>query len=194
MTLRPLTPIPIVLWSALAAALLWSSTQLDDMTGCVAVVTIAHLLLWLGLRGDAAQPASRGGRIALATGGALPGAALLLTAIPWLAPDGGMEALGTVVMMLIFGVPLGVAVLAWVLHRVADGPRPRALVRILVVVASTTAVAWVLALTWRAVRADPGDDTITVLVFPGLATWWLMLAIAESFVRPGVPSAISSRA
>jgi hypothetical protein len=183
--MRPLTPIPIVVWSAVGAALLWSSERLDDMAGCTIVVTIAHLLLWLGLRGDLAQPASRGGRVELAIGGALPGAALLLAAIPWFAPAGGMEALGTVLMMLIFGVPLGVAALAVVMHRLTRDARCVALRRIVVIVAAATALAWVLALVWGTTRADPGDDTTTVLVFPALATWWLLLASAELLVGIG---------
>jgi hypothetical protein len=93
-----------------------------------------------------------------------------------------MEALGTVVMMLIFGVPLGVAVIAVVIHRMTRATREAALRRIVVIVAGTTALAWALALIWGTTRADPGDDTTTVLVFPALATWWLLLAAVELLV------------
>jgi hypothetical protein len=187
-TLRPLTPVPIVLWSALAAALLWSSEQLDDVAGCASAVVISHLLLWLGMRGDPAQPASRGGRVALAVGGAIPAAACLLTLIPWLARGDGMASLGMVVMMMIFGVPLGVAALAVLIHRTSDGPRHAVLRRILALVTGTTALAWALALAWRSTRADASGDTTTVLVFPALATWWLLLVLAEALApRPPQP-------
>ncbi|HET6585382.1 MAG TPA: hypothetical protein VFG69_18115 [Nannocystaceae bacterium] len=176
---RVLTPLPIVVSSAVAAAVMAMSDRLDDMTGGVAVVAISHVLMWIGLRGDPAQPAGRAERVALAIGGAAPTAACLLALTPWLARGDGMESLGTVVMMMVFGVPLGVAAFAALILRASRLPRVDALAQTLAVVGGTIAIAWILASVWAGTRARGSDKALELLVFPGLATWWLVLPLAE---------------
>jgi hypothetical protein len=176
---RFLSPLPIAAWSAVGAAVMWSSELLDDMTGGAAVIAISHALLWVALRGDPSQPAERGQRVALAIGGAAPTAACLLALTPWLARGDGMQSLGTVVMMMVFGVPFGVALFAAVIYRASRHRRDDALARTLAIVGGSIAVAWVLALAWARTRAPGTDKAIELLVFPGLATWWIVLPLAD---------------
>jgi hypothetical protein len=178
---RLLSPLPIATWSAAAAAVMWSSERLDDMTGGAVVIAMSHGLMWLALRGEPSQPATRGQRVALAIGGAAPTAACLLALTPWLARGDGMESLGTVVMMMLFGVPFGVAVFALLIHRASRHARVVALAYTLAIVGGSIAVAWVLALAWAGTRAPGSDKAMELLVFPGLATWWLVLPLAELF-------------
>lgn len=177
--MRCLAPLPIATSALVAAGVMWSSERLDDMTGGAAVVAISQALMGLGLRGDPSQPAVGGERVAFAIGGAAPTAACLLALTPWLARGDGMESLGTVVMMMLFGVPLGVAAFALVIHRVSRRARIDALARTLAIVGGSIAIAWVLASTWAATRASGTDKAIELLVFPGLATWWLVLPVAD---------------
>lgn len=179
--MRSLAPLPIATSAVVAAGVMWSSELLDDMTGGAAVIAISQALLWLGLRGDPWQPADRGQRVALAIGGAAPTAACLLALTPWLARGDGMESLGTVVMMMLFGVPLGVAAFALAIHRVSRHARVDALARTLAIVGGSIAVAWVLASTWAGTRASGTEKAMELLVFPGLATWWLVLPLADWF-------------
>ncbi|HWB79372.1 MAG TPA: hypothetical protein VG755_30630 [Nannocystaceae bacterium] len=164
-----LEPVLILAWSTVAFAVLWSSARYDDFAGWAVVVALTHLLLWIGLRGAAPR---RGQRIAIAIAGAVPTAAWVVALTPWVVRPGGLESLGTAVMMVIFGIPLGVIAAALTLYRITRASSRSALGRTLALVAATTAVAWVLALAWT---RDGGEKALELLVFPGLATWWLLL-------------------
>jgi len=180
--MRPLSPLPIALASAALAGLLWSFDALDDLVGGAAVVWVSQMLAWLGIRGPAGTAAAPGPRAALAIGGAIPTAACALTLVPWLAGGGGMEALGAVVGMIVFGVPLCTAIAALAIWKLSDRPRAAALTRTVTITASTTGLAWLLALAWIA-GGGGRIDAATLLAFPGLATWWLVLPLAELLGR-----------
>ena len=143
---RPLAPLPIALWSAAAAAILWSSDLLDDFVGAAVIVALALVLVWIGMRGDADDVPTPGQRVALAIGGALPSGACWLALTPWVARGDGMASLGVVVMMLMFGVPLGIAAVAVGLYLGTQRPRIAALARVLAISAGFVVVAWALAL------------------------------------------------
>lgn len=179
--MRPpwLEPVLIVAWSTIAFAIAWSTERYDDFAGWAAVIAVTHLLLWIGLRGE--QP-SRGQRIAIAIAGAVPSAAWIVALTPWVVRPGGLESLGTVVMMMIFGIPLAVLVAAIAIYRLAHAARRIALRRTLAVVAATTLVAWALALAWA---REGSAQALELLVFPALATWWLILPALRLTVRAG---------
>jgi hypothetical protein len=162
-----LEPVLVIAWSAIAFAVLWSSERYDDFAGWAIVVAITHLFLWIGLRGE-----GRGHRVAIAIAGAVPTAAWVVALTPWVVRPGGLESLGTAVMMVIFGIPLGVLAAAVLLYRLGHAPRRIALRRTLAVVAVTTLLAWGLALAWT---RDGGEKALELLVFPALSTWWLLL-------------------
>lgn len=179
--MRPpwLEPVAIVAWSTIAFAVLWSSERYDDFAGWAVVVAATHFLLWIGLRDDAP---SRGQRVAIAIAGAVPTAAWVVALTPWVVRPGGLESLGTAVMMVIFGIPLGVIAAAIALYRLTRAPRIVALRRTLALVSATTLVAWVLAVAWT---RDGGEKAMELLVFPGLATWWLCLPALRLATRAG---------
>jgi hypothetical protein len=179
--MRPLSPLPIALGSAALAGVLWSSDALDDIVGAGLIVWISQMLVWLGLRGPTLEPSDGPRRALLAIGGAIPTVALWLALIPWVARGDGMAQLGAVVMMMIFGVPfgtLGFAIALWILGR---RPRSRPIAPALAIAASTTALAWLLELVWIS-RGDRMPDLAIWLAFPGIATWWIVLPLADWFV------------
>ena len=179
--MRPLwlDPLLIIVWSTIAFAIAWATERYDDFAGWAVVVAVTHFLLWIGLRSDAP---SRGQRVAIAIAGAVPTAAWVVALTPWVVRPGGLESLGTAVMMVMFGIPLGVIAAAILLYRLTHAARRVALVRTLAVVAATTLVAWVLALAWT---RDGGEKALELLVFPALATWWLLLPAVQLKARGG---------
>ncbi len=179
--MRSLSPLPIALGSAALSGLLWSSEALDDIVGAGLLVWISQMLVWLGLRGPVLTPADRPRRALLAVGGAMPTVPLWLALIPWVARGDGMEQLGVVVMMMVFGVPLGTAGFAVALWIQSGRPRARPIAPAVAIVASTTALAWMLEWVWIS-RGERTPDLAMWLAFPGIATWWLALPLAEWFV------------
>jgi hypothetical protein len=178
---RPLSPVPIALASVALAAILWSFEALDDMVGGAVVVWISQMLVWLGMRGSPTSVGSAGSRAALAIGGAMPTAACALALVPWVAGGDGMEGLGRVIGMMVLGVPLVTAVAGVVIWtRERSSPRATALARTVVMTTIITALAWSLAIAWVAIHGS--NDKATLLTFPGLATWWLLLPLAEMLV------------
>lgn len=183
---RPLSPAPIVVVGVVAAAILWSSEALDDLVGSAVVLTVCHVLMWLGLRGDPRATPSIGARIALAIGGGIPATTVVLTMIPWMAAGkDGMEGLGIVVGMLIFGVPVALAVFAGVIYAQTGRPRAAALGRVVGIAGGAIAGAWVLAIAWGVTSDMPIDKRVDILAFPGIATMWLALVIAEQRMGRG---------
>ncbi len=178
-----IAPVLALAWSAIAFGVLWSTERYDDFAGWAAVVAVSHALMWLGLRGDPSATPSRGERVAIGLGGAMPTAAWIATLIPWFAGDGGMSSLGIVVMMIVFGIPLGVVVTAVVLFRLARTSRRVALQRIVAIVGATVVVAWALAIAWGQTGARDAEQALVLLVFPGLATWWLVPPIVWLLAR-----------
>src|SRR5690349_20957641 len=179
--MRPLSPLPIALGSAALAGVLWSSEALDDIVGAGVLVWISQMLVWLGIRGPTLEPSDGPRRALLAIGGAMPTVALWLALIPWVARGDGMDQLGAVVMMMIFGVPLGTLAFAIALWILGGRPRNRPIAPALAIVASTTALAWLLEVGWIS-RADRLPDLAMWLAFPGIASWWLVLPLADWFV------------
>lgn len=173
MRFAPLSSLPILVWAAIVFAIAWSSERYDDFAGLAAVMAGSHVLVWLGVRGDPRARMTRSRIVGVAIGGAIPTAACLLVVIPWVAGDGGLEALGRVVMMMFFGVPIGVAAIAVAIARAARGTAGNALARASAIVVGTTAIAWVLALAW--LRGHPVESARELLVFPAVATAWLLL-------------------
>ena len=92
-----------------------------------------------------------------------------------------MEGLGRVVGMMVIGVPLLTAVATIVIWTQSARPRTAALARTIAIAAVTTAIAWALAIAWVAIHGS--NDKATLLAFPALATWWLMLPLAELLVH-----------
>lgn len=178
--MRPLSPLPIALGSAALCASLWSSDALDDLVGAGVLVWISQMLVWLGIRGGPLEPNDGARRALIAVGGAMPTIALWLALIPWVARGDGMDQLGMVVMMMIFGVPLGTLGFAIALWVLGGRPRSRPIAPALAIAASTTALAWLLELVWIA-SADRVPELAMWLAFPGVATWWLVLPLADWF-------------
>ena len=177
---RPLSPMPIVIAGTAAAAILWSSDMLDDLVGGAAVITVCHLLVWLGLRGHPKATPGIGARIALALGGGIPATSVVLTLIPWIVADNdGLDGLGVVIGMLIFGMPAALGVFAALIYVQTGRGRTAALGRVVAISGVAIATAWLSAIAWALTSDMPIDKRVGILAFPGIATWWLALLIAE---------------
>lgn len=177
--MRPLSPWPIVGLTVIVGAIAWASPWFDDMVALAALVGVCDLLLWLGLRGDPQAVPSTASRIAVAIGGAVPAAGSVLTFIPWFVDGDGMQGLAVVVGMLIFGLPLTIAVFAVVLFLLAKRPRVEVLGRVLVVAGGSVAVGWLVAALWATAGDGSAEVAANMLAFPGFATTALVLPALE---------------
>jgi hypothetical protein len=172
-------PVPIMVWSAAAAAIMWSSDRLDDLVGFAVVIAITHALTWFGLRGDPARIPTHGQRIALAIGAAIPTAPAVLMLAPLISSVTHFDGLLVALVMLVAGIPLGIGVAAMLVYRMTSRSRVDALARVVAVVGGSIAVACILTFVWWCI--EPAERTISIeaLAFPGLAAWWLVLPLAE---------------